>query len=213
MPLQTMSYWIALMARSLSWSVRIEREELVGLHVRHRERVVREVDLLLFLVPFEHREIDDPAEIETILGDQVQLLADLGARGAGELDELLRLAGDEEHGVADLEAELIGDLLGALRADVLGERACAALLALAPEDVAEARLALALRPGIHAVAERAVAAASAPESPRPAFFGSAASMLAKILKPEPRNASLTFCISIGLRRSGLSVPYFRIASA
>ena len=36
-------------------------------------------------------------------------------------------------------------------------------------------------------------------------------MLAKILKPEPRNASLTFCILIGLRRSGLSVPYSRIA--
>ena len=39
-------------------------------------------------------------------------------------------------------------------------------------------------------------------------LGSAASMLAKTLKPEPRNASLTFCISIGLRRSGLSEPYF-----
>ena len=38
-------------------------------------------------------------------------------------------------------------------------------------------------------------------------------MPAKTLKPEPRNASLTFCISIGLRRSGLSVPYLRIASA
>ena len=38
-------------------------------------------------------------------------------------------------------------------------------------------------------------------------------MPAKILKPEPRNASLTFCIFSGLRRSGLSVPYFRIASA
>ena len=44
-------------------------------------------------------------------------------------------------------------------------------------------------------------------------LGSEASMPAKILKPEPRNASLTFCISIGLRRSGLSEPYFRIASA
>ena len=54
--------------------------------------------------------------------------------------------------------ELIGDLLGALGPDVLGERPGAALLALAPENVAEARLALALRPGIHAVAEGAVAA-------------------------------------------------------
>ena len=54
--------------------------------------------------------------------------------------------------------KLIGDLLGALRPDVLGERARAALLALAPEDVAEPRLALVLRPGVHAVAEGAVAA-------------------------------------------------------
>ena len=39
-------------------------------------------------------------------------------------------------------------------ADVVGERT-GALAALAPHDVAEARLALALRPGVHAVAERA----------------------------------------------------------
>ena len=44
-------------------------------------------------------------------------------------------------------------------------------------------------------------------------LGSLARMLAKILKPEPRKASLTSCISIGLRRSGLSVPYLRNASA
>src|SRR5450830_1702940 len=46
----------------------------------------------------------------------------------------------------------------ALRPDVLRQGTGAALLALAPEDITEARLALALRPGIHAVAERAVAA-------------------------------------------------------
>jgi hypothetical protein len=38
-------------------------------------------------------------------------------------------------------------------------------------------------------------------------------ILAKILKPEPRKASLTSCITIGLRKSGLSVPYFDKASA
>ena len=137
---------------------RIEREKLVDVHVRHRERVVGEVDLLLLLVPFVHREVDDPAEVEAVLGDEAQLLADLGARRPRELHELLRLAGDEEHRVADAEAELIGDLLGPLRPDVLGERPGAALLALAPEDVAEPRLALVLRPGVHAVAEGAVAA-------------------------------------------------------
>ena len=87
------------------------------------------------------------------------------------LYEILRLAGDEETGVADLEAELIGDLLGALRPDVLGERARAALLAFAPEDVAEARLAFALRPGIHAVGESAVAAGRRRNGPDRIAFG------------------------------------------
>ena len=41
------------------------------------------------------------------LATRPKLLADLGARGTGELHEVLRLAGDEEHGVADAEAKLI----------------------------------------------------------------------------------------------------------
>ena len=44
-------------------------------------------------------------------------------------------------------------------------------------------------------------------------FGSLASMPANTLKPEPRKCSETSCISIGLRRSGLSEPYLRIASS
>ena len=38
-------------------------------------------------------------------------------------------------------------------------------------------------------------------------------MRANTLKPEPRKCSETSCITIGLRRSGLSVPYLRKASA
>ena len=146
MPLQTMSYWNALMPEDRLLVVGIEREELVDLHVRHRERVVGEVDLLLLLVPLVHREVDDPAELEAVLVDEVEFLADLGARGTGELHELVRPAGDEERRVADAEAELVRDLLGALRPDVARERTSAALFAFTPEDVAEARLALALRP-------------------------------------------------------------------
>src|SRR5690606_13825184 len=73
----------------------------------------------------------------------------------GEGHELLRVARDEEAGVAITEAELCADRFGALLADVLGKRTGAlALLAFpAPEDIAEARLPLALRPGIHPVAE------------------------------------------------------------
>src|ERR1019366_14935 len=105
-----------------------------------------------------HREIDNPAEVEAVLGDQAEFFADLDARAACEFDEILRLAGDEEAGVTDGELHLIGDLLGALRPDVLRQGAGAAFFAFAPEDVAQARLTLALRPGIHAVAEGAVAA-------------------------------------------------------
>ncbi len=89
----------------------------------------------------------------------------LGAREAGELVEGLGIAGDEEGRVADLEAELGADRLGAFRAEVARDRPGAALLAFPPEDVAEARLALALRPGVHPVAERARAAARRRDRP------------------------------------------------
>src|SRR5262249_35526816 len=119
--------------------------------------IMGEVDLLLVLVPFEEREIDDPAKLETVAIDQVQLFADLGARLAGKLVEFRRLAGDEEAGVALIEAELGADRFGALRTDVLRKRAGASehRTFLAPEDVTEARLPHRLRPGVHAVAEGA----------------------------------------------------------
>ena len=41
-------------------------------------------------------------------------------------------------------------------------------------------------------------------------LGSAAIMPANTLKPAPRKCSVTSAISIGLRRSGLSVPYLRM---
>jgi hypothetical protein len=105
---------------------------------------VREVDLLLVLVPFVEREVDDPAEFETVAVDEVQFLAGAGAGFARKLVELGRIAGDEEAGVAVFEAQLLPDRFGALFANVLRQRAGAfelARLFLAPEDVAEARLA------------------------------------------------------------------------
>src|SRR5690606_35086944 len=106
-------------------------------------------------------EVDDPAELETAFLDETQFRADARARLSGEARELRGLAGDEEDGIAFLEAELRADRFGALRADVLRDRPCAFQRPafVAEEDVAQARLPLALRPGIHAVAEGAVAAA------------------------------------------------------
>ena len=106
------------------------------------------VDLLLVLVPLEEREIDDPAELETVAVDEVQFLAGAGAGGTCEGDEFLRIAGSKEGSIALAQTELNADSFSALLADVLGDRAGAFKLVafLAPEDVAEARLALALRP-------------------------------------------------------------------
>src|SRR5581483_9431384 len=81
-----------------------------------------------------------------------------------ELPEFFRIAGDEERRIALLQGHLLADRRGALRADVVRERT-RALIALAPHDVAEARLALALRPRVHAVAEGTAAAALAGDRP------------------------------------------------
>src|SRR5690606_25102582 len=107
--------------------------------LRHREGIVGEVDLLLVLGPLVEGEVDDPAAFEAVAVDEVQLLAGAGARLAREPVELRRVAGDEEAGVAVVETELRADRLGALLADVLGERAGALelLALLAPEDIAE----------------------------------------------------------------------------
>ena len=195
------------MSRSAASSARILARR------RHRERIVGEVDLLLLLVPLVHREVDDPAELEAVLVDQPELLADLGAGGAGELDKLLRLAGDEEDRVAAFSpsswrsAFAVAPARGCWRSDRgRRPRPCRA-----PEDVAEARLALALGPGVHAVAEGARAAARRRDRPHRGL-GPSSSMRANTLKPQPRKTSDTSCISIGLRRSGLSVPYLGIAS-
>ncbi len=128
--------------------------------LRHRERIVREVDLLLVLVPLEEGEIDDPGEFEAVFIDKAELLPCPVARRARELVELGRIAGREEHGIAIAEAQLGADRLGALLADVLGDgaRALELVAFLAPEDIAKAGLALALCPRIHAVAEGARAA-------------------------------------------------------
>ncbi len=83
---------------------------------------MREVDLLLLLVPFEHREVDDPAELELLLGHQLQLGPDPGAGQAGELGEHRRIAGHEEGGVAALQAQLHANCFCRFRSDVLCNR-------------------------------------------------------------------------------------------
>src|SRR5690606_27903959 len=123
--------------------------------LRHGERVVREVDLFLVFVPLVERKVDNPAKLEPVAIDQVQLLASARAGGACKGSELFRIACRKEAGVAITQAKLLADGFGTLLADILGDRARAFQLVafLAPEDVAESGLPLALCPRIHAVAE------------------------------------------------------------
>ena len=68
--------------------------------LRHGEGVVAELDLARVAVTLVEREVGDPAQLEPVAVDQVQLLADADARVAGEGGELLGIAGGEEHRVA-----------------------------------------------------------------------------------------------------------------
>ena len=124
--------------------------------LRHGEGVVREFDLAGLLVHFEHREIDDPAQPEHVLFQQVEILAQLGAGLTGELGGLQRLVAGEEHRVAIAEAGALLQVGQLFRRQELGDRA--APLAFREHDVAHARRAHALRPAVHAVTDRAAAA-------------------------------------------------------
>src|SRR5690606_27807854 len=73
---------------------RLDGEGVLGLQrlqtaLGHGEGIVRELDLPRLLVQLVHREVDDPAELEDVLLDQVQLLADVSASLASEGRKLL----------------------------------------------------------------------------------------------------------------------------
>src|SRR4029079_9508067 len=85
--------------------VGLDRQRILALQrlqaaLRHRERVVAEVDLAGLLVPLEHREVDDPAEVVRVLLQQLEVLAELDARLAGQFVGGRALVAHEEHGVA-----------------------------------------------------------------------------------------------------------------
>src|SRR5690606_25323590 len=135
-------------AENFLFIIRAELQELVERIVRHGEGVMREVDLLLLLIPLEHGEVHDPAELEDTLFHKAKLGADARARETGKACKLRGHTGHEEDGIAFLEAKLGADRFGAFRPDILGHRTCPFEHAafFAEEDVTKARLPLALRP-------------------------------------------------------------------
>ena len=127
--------------------------------LRHRERVVAEVDQAGFLVQFVHREVGDPAEAELALGDQAELVAELGPDLTGEFRRFVLLACGEEDGVAGVEAAGDADGFGAVGFQVAGDRALGTLGV--ENDVAEAAGALFAGPFVQLVEEAARVGAGA----------------------------------------------------
>ena len=208
-----MSYWNAL---SVSGSPPLQRLQPA---LRHREGVVGEIDLLLVLVPLEHREIDDPGQFEPFGVDRA---SDPRRLLCARRRRIWRIFPDRQRRrtrVAFLQAQLGANGLDALRPDVLGDRpAPAAAFASAfasparRTDIAQPRLAFALRPASSCGRKRCAEPPPGAGIAQTSFFG-VSSMRAKTLKPEPRKCSDTSCMTSGLRRSGLSEPYLRMASA
>src|SRR3546814_9194965 len=97
----------------------LQRFELA---LRHRKRVVTEVDLAGVLVGLEHREIDDPTHGEPVRVDQVELLGDAGARQSRELRGDRFLAGGKEQPVVGAETQFGGQRVHLLRAVLLCDR-------------------------------------------------------------------------------------------
>src|SRR5262245_28266688 len=64
--------------------------------LRHRERVMAEVDHLLLLVPFIERKVDDPAKFKAVAVDEVELLAGTSTRASGKAREFFGVARYEE---------------------------------------------------------------------------------------------------------------------
>jgi hypothetical protein len=59
MPLQTMSYWIAFRCSSVSLSFGSSARNFSGSMFGIENGLCEKVDLLLFLAPLEHREVDE----------------------------------------------------------------------------------------------------------------------------------------------------------
>ena len=117
----------------------------------HREGVVAEDDLAGLFVQLEHREVHDPAELEHVRVDQVQLGAEFGADLSADLDHFRFLVGKEEHHVAGLDVRTLTEGVELFAAHELDDRALFAVFL--EDDVGHALGADALREGDHVVIE------------------------------------------------------------
>ena len=155
--------------------------------LRHRERVVGEVDLPGLLVQLVHREVDDPAEAEGVLLDQAELLAEARAHRRRRTSRAAcLLVADEEHGVAVRRGRAAARIAASrVGVEVLGDRPLGAPSA-SNDDVAEARPPLARAPSRSACRRSCAAASAAPGAGMARTTPPLLDAPANRPKPEPR---------------------------
>ncbi len=98
---------------------------LKSLHaaLRHRERIVRELDLACLFVEFIEREIDDPAEAIHPLFDQVQIAAQLAPQLTGYARGIRLGRAYEEHNVTGSHTTGLSEACEVIIRQEFGDRA------------------------------------------------------------------------------------------
>src|SRR5690606_12771368 len=130
---------------------RIHRLERFETALRHREGVVAEVDFLLHLIIFEHREIDDPAEAEDVLFADIKLIPDTDARLAGRLGGPHRFVAGKEVRIPLTQARNLANFCKPLLVEMFRNRPAG--FTILEDDIAKTARAFFAGPVIHLVKE------------------------------------------------------------
>src|SRR5262249_29996683 len=121
--------------------------------LRHRKRIVAELDFPGLLVTLVHREIDHPAESKGVLFDESELLAETCPRLAGQTVRGCALVAHEEHRVAIRGARRAAKRRKPCLVQEFRDRSAGG--AIGEDDVAEPGRALVARPLVQLVEEAA----------------------------------------------------------
>ena len=130
---------------------RVHGFERAHLALRHREGIVTEIDFLCVLVIFIHRKIDDPAEFEAVLVDQIEFGADACPGGSRKFGSGGFGTGGEENAVIRTEAKRGNQFARCVFTVVFGNRTAQFTALLG--DVPKTSIAFALSPSIHVIKE------------------------------------------------------------
>ena len=167
--------------------------------LRHRERVVAEKSmLLLVVVPFIHRVVDDPGEREAVARRSARARSPIRSRAASPAkpENFLGSPAAKNTGIAvGFESKLLAQRLSAFRADVLTDRTGRPRRGRFPRARRCSQVQAGLRPAPTSSCDRRTRGCRRPWARGCAHTrdlgGSFSSMPAKILNPEPRKCSET----------------------